>query len=317
MSGEALRRSRRLARRLLRRVLPGRRPRRRVPEWSIALYAGASPLRLAPLDRRNRPLLTWRAVTDARAEFVADPFLLRANDRWFLFFEIYDRDAKRGKIGVAVSRDGHRWRYGGIVLAEPFHLSYPQVFEWEGEYYMVPETGQARAVRLYRATRFPDEWVCTATLLEGESYLDPSLLHHDGRWWLFTGLGGPPYYADMLRLHFGDVLTGPWHEHPASPLVVSDSGRARPAGRPVVEGGRPFRFAQDCSVRYGASVRAFEIQELTTERYREAEVPESPILAGGGAPWSLDGMHHVDAHFLGDGRWLAAVDGHSWRERRG
>jgi hypothetical protein len=47
------------------------------------------------------------------------------------------------------------------------HLSYPYSFTWKGHVYMVPESGQAGAVRLYRAERFPRSWVFVGTLVQG------------------------------------------------------------------------------------------------------------------------------------------------------
>lgn len=39
-----------------------------------------------------------------------------------------------GDIGVAESSDGGAtWSYLGIALDEPWHLSYPFVFQWKGE----------------------------------------------------------------------------------------------------------------------------------------------------------------------------------------
>ena len=49
-------------------------------------------------------------------------------------------------------RIGRRTLSVSIVLAEPFHLSYPYVFEWQGSHYMIPESGAAKSVRLYRAS---------------------------------------------------------------------------------------------------------------------------------------------------------------------
>ena len=61
----------------------------------------------------------------------------------------------RGEIAHATSRDGAAWTYRSVVLREPFHLSYPQVFEWDGAIYMVPESRQDAAVHLYVAEAFP------------------------------------------------------------------------------------------------------------------------------------------------------------------
>jgi hypothetical protein len=38
---------------------------------------------------------------------------------------------QEGEIGLATSEDGLKWDYKQVVLNEPFHLSYPYVFEWQ------------------------------------------------------------------------------------------------------------------------------------------------------------------------------------------
>jgi hypothetical protein len=305
--------------RLIRRILlPDRkRPRarapRRVPEWSIGIYEGPSPTQLSPRAGAGTPVLTRGDVTDVEAAFVADPFMIEAGDGWHMFFEVYNRRTRKGEIAHAASADGVTWAYRGVVLAEPFHMSYPYVFEHGGDYYMIPESRKAHSVRLYRACEFPGRWVFVGTLLQGMSYADPTPFFHDGRWWLFTETGAHLKH-DVLRLHYADDLLGPWVEHPASPVVADDPHIARPAGRVVLDGGRIIRYAQDCFPEYGARVRAFEVTTLTTERYAERELGADAVLDGSGEGWNAAGMHHVDPHRLPDGRWVACVDGHRWRE---
>lgn len=112
-------------------------------EWSIGIVSGASPLRLRHASGSSNPVLTRYSVSDVRALFVADPFLIHVGDLWHMFFEVYNFDTDRGEIAWATSQDGFAWTYQRIVLREAFHLSYPYVFEWEGRYYMIPETHQA------------------------------------------------------------------------------------------------------------------------------------------------------------------------------
>ena len=51
--------------------------------------------------------------------------------------------ARQGDIGVAVSEDsGLTWKHLGIALDEPWHLSYPFLFRWEGQVYMMPEASK-------------------------------------------------------------------------------------------------------------------------------------------------------------------------------
>ena len=271
--------------------------------WSIGIYTGASPYQLAPA--KSNPVLTAANVTDIPAEFVADPFMLRRDGRWYMFFEVMNRETHRGEIALAVSDDAFTWTYRQIVIKEPFHVSYPYVFEWQGECYMIPETLGAGAVYVYKADAFPARWSRHRKLIDG-NHADPSMLRFGELWWLFTC--STPYQHDALRLYFARDLEGPWKEHPRSPIVRNDKCRARPAGRILKMNDRVIRFAQDCLPHYGARVRAFEISELTRDAYVETEV-KPPILTPGNDDWNRSGMHHIDAHQLSDANWIACVDG--------
>lgn len=270
--------------------------------WSIGMYKGDSPYRLSPAGKV--PNLTRESVTDVQASFVADPFMIKA-ESWYMFFEVL-LSANKGQIGLATSDNGLDWTYRQIVLSEDFHLSYPYVFEWENKYYMIPETLGANAACLYEADDFPTRWSPKARLIEGPC-ADPSLVRFRDLWWMFVC--STPYGHDTLRLYFAEALTGPWREHPRSPIVNRDPCRARPAGRVLTLDNKLIRFAQDCVPLYGSRVRAFDILELTTSHYVEVENLASPILQPSGIGWNALGMHHVDAHRQADESWLACVDG--------
>lgn len=280
-------------------------------EWSIGIVTGASPLRLRHAPGTCNPVLTRYSVSDVRALFVADPFLIRVEDLWHMFFEVYNFDADRGEIAWATSRDGFAWTYQKVVLREPFHLSYPYVFEWQGRYYMIPETHQTESVRLYEAKAFPTDWVCTDTLLQGHRFADSSIFMSDDHWWLFTETS-PALAHDTLRLYHAPALRGPWQEHPRSPIVRTNPHIARPAGRVVRDGSRFLRFAQDCSPVYGTRVRGFEITNLTPSTYRERPASFWPLFGPSWRLWTQGGMHHIDAQRLNSHQWIAAVDG--WRQ---
>lgn len=276
--------------------------------WAISIYAGPDPLHLKPHPSLEcHPVLAAKDVTDAPARFVADPFMLREDGRWYMFLEIFNEASRRGEIALATSPDAIRWQYQGVVLREPFHLSYPQVFEWNGTYYMLPETRAASAVRLYRATRFPDEWTFACELLTGP-YADSTLVRHDGCWWLFA------YQRDnSLSLYYAPDPTGPWTAHPSSPIVTNSKTLSRPAGRIVRFQGRLLRYAQDDTRGYGSALRAVQIDEMTTSVYSEHEISDRPILRATGIGWNANGMHHLDAHQTDAGNWIACVDGNNVR----
>ena len=171
---------------------------------------------------------------------------------------------------------------------------------------MTPETLEPACVRLYRGETMSGPWRLEAELIDGE-WSDPTPFRHAGRWWLFACELN--WRHDTLRLFHAPEPTGPWREHPRSPVVADDRRRARPAGRVITWQGRLFRFAQDCFPAYGMAVRAFEILELTESTYVERPATPEIVLAPGAEPWMSGRVHHVDAQQVGPDRWVAAVDG--------
>lgn len=284
----------------------------RIQEWSISLYSGDSPLSLSSAPSIRNPILRREDVTDVPARFVADPFMLREGDVWYLFFEVLNAANNRGEIGLATSRDGVNWTYDRIVLAEKYHLSYPFVFRADGVIYMMPEGWRGHGVTLYAAERFPYDWKPVKRILDGGRFADASLVHADGHWWMFVD-DSPEIPMPRLSLYHATNILGEWTRHPMSPLVVGNPKTARPCGRPVFHNGRIIRFTQEVSPVYGRCVRAFEISHLTETEYEEQCCGTDPLYPGGDADWNRDGMHHVDAHEIAAGEWLACVDGFRWQ----
>ena len=65
-----------------------------------------------------------------------------------MFFTAKDLSVNKGGIGLADSVDGLHWTFRKTVVREPFVLSSPFVFHWQGTYYMVPESYTEHTIRL-------------------------------------------------------------------------------------------------------------------------------------------------------------------------
>lgn len=226
-------------------------------------------------------------VPDSLADFVplfpprprsswADPFPVEHGGRQYVFFEEVPAESspRKGRICLMELDENGLPAIIKPIIERPFHVSYPFVFEADGEWYLVPESRQNRTVDLYRCTRWPDEWRFERTLLSGIELVDPTIHYHNGYWWLFAGAAevssGSP--QRLLHLYYAKHLHSPvWTPHPLNP-VVDDTAKSRPAGRLFTdEQGRLIRPAQDCSVRYGYGIVLNHVTELTPETY--AEVP--------------------------------------------
>lgn len=276
------------------------------PDWGNLTFDPLEPLDLPWV---GNPVLSEIDISDPPLRFIADPFLYRDGGQWWLFFEILRVAPYKGVIALASSQDGYAWHYEGVVLESDDHMSYPLVFRWGEDYYLLPCLYGPNAVRLYRAapSEFPYTWTPVATLLSGRAFADPTIFRHAERWWMLVSDSA----SEMLWLYSSDTLEDPaaWQEHPASPLIALDRSRSRPAGHVLhLAGDRLIRLAQRCDHVYGEQVRAFEITRLDAEHYSETELPESPVLVGDGSGWNAERMHTLNPWWTGE-RWLCAVDG--------
>lgn len=263
-----------------------RRGRREGEPWRLVLRRGETPL-----DPRAPVVGAHTTLQPGPGQAWADPSVVEAGDRRLLFVEEFPQDMSGDGIIVCLElhEDGRAERLG-VALEEPFHLSYPQPFRWQGQWYMTVESGAARRVSLYRADDFPLRWTRVADLIEDRACVDPTLYQHQGHWYLFANVsesGGST--CDELFLFVADSPMGPFRPHPANP-IASDVRYARPAGRLFEHRGRLVRPAQNCGPSYGAEVAFREITALSPTRY--AERPLGRLAA-----WTrdLDGCHTYSA----------------------
>jgi hypothetical protein len=274
--------------------------------WSVGIFRGTTPFKFDEFTDTLNPVITASQVTDIKAKFVADPFIYKHNGLYYMFFEIMNATNYRGEIGYATSTDGLKWAYGSIVLREKFHLSYPYVFEHEGQIYMVPESHLDSTVRLYKALDFPTKWALDTILLSGSDFIDPSIVYFNQRWYIFaTGVA-----SNYLKLYSSTNLHGPWVEHPKSPVVVNSHHIARPGGRLLEYNGHLYRYAQDVVPYYGIQVFAFKITKISKTEYAEQVVSNTPVVKYGDYFWNRHGMHQVDVFMYADGYYYAVVDGY-------
>ena len=268
-----------IARAFLRRIT-GRRRDGSIG-WTLVLRLGGTPL-----DPQS-PVIGSHALLRASKGWWADPFVVNAQGRRLVFVEEM-LEPKRNNANIACVEliDGGARRLG-VALDEPGHLSFPQVFAWQDRWYMTVESSYDRRVSLYRATGFPLEWVRVQDLVTGRVCVDPTLHHHDGRWYLFTNVAeNGNSTSDELFLFTADDLEGPFVPHPASPIVC-DVRRARMAGRLFHHHGRLIRPAQDCGPGYGNAVVFNEVLELGPNVYHERQLSRlAPYLTR-----RVDGCH--------------------------
>lgn len=224
------------------------------------------------------------------------------NGRRFVFFEEYPYAKQRGRIS-ALELDPRGSPLGAAfpVLEEPYHLSYPFLFELGDDLYMMPEKSVAGRLDLYHCTAFPDRWSHAYTLIEGMRIADANLFEHEDRWWLLCSAKQQRSRINetLLAFYAEHPLSRRWTPHPGNPLL-RDFRRARPGGRIFRDDdGRLLRPSQDCVRRYGYGLGVSEITRLSTSGFAEHRIWYASGEDAGG--WRA--MHHLDWH-----RGIMAMD---------
>ncbi|GJE10983.1 MULTISPECIES: glucosamine inositolphosphorylceramide transferase family protein [Methylobacterium] len=258
------------------------------PQWRVGWRRIEGP---DLIDLRRHPEDGWIDLPDDGHRFYADPFAIARGGAVTLFVEEFDYRRGKGVISaVGFDAGGPRGRPEPVLELET-HLSYPFVFEADGQVWMIPESHASGTIDLYRATAFPRGWVHEAVLVDGVVAGDATLLHHGGRWWLFaTVRAGGGSYSDTLHLWHAPHFRGPWTPHRLNPVLI-DVGSARAAGPIVARDGALIRPVQDCRQGYGAALGLARILRLDEGGY--AQRVETRL--GPGAAWPGSRLHMLSA----------------------
>ncbi len=257
-----------------------------------------------------RVLEQFRKLIPPPDRFWADPFVVEHAGGQYVFFEEMFYARGIGHLAcIRLNADGSHSEPVKI-LEKSYHLSYPFVFEYQGQHYLIPETAGNNTLELYRCAEFPHRWVFEKNLMENVEAYDATLQEHQGRWWMFVSMRNHASCSPSEALylfHADNPLSTNWQPHPQNP-VVARASHARPAGRIFEVEGRLYRPSQNCAGAYGRGLNINLIQQLDERFYREETV--SRCLPDGGN--DMNGVHT-----LGVGKDIVVADAVHVRRRLG
>ena len=268
--------------------------------WSIGYGESADyPKEIAVGKNSIYSIEKLQAQNDSTV-FLADPFFVKEEDTIYLFFE-HQKSKSNADVGLLTSIDGKNYRYRGTVLSQKFHLSYPQVFKYKGDFYMVPESKQANAVLLYKAHRFPYDWRICDTLIANVQLVDPSIYLSDS----LNILVATDYEKNMY-LYQADSLFGKWKLHKKSIALIGTEARA--GGRFFADKRGLILPVQNCSkgYGYGLSLYRFSFDDGTYDVARETPLY---LKANENIAAFNAGMHHLDMQRIDDCHYYYVYDG--------
>lgn len=277
--------------------------------WSIAIFI--SDDNIFNTFKNNKPIIVFRPkrlqTTANRIYAKADPFLFVFEEELYLFFE--EKLNNKAYLKAYKTKDLSLWIDCGKILETNFHLSFPFVFKYQNEIFLLPESSASQKLTLYKCKSFPNHWIPEKDL-QGfyGKFVDSSILLNNNIYYLFTTKVQVNDYGIseyQLLLFFTKEITLDWIEHPKSP-ISTDKNNARCAGNIFSLKNKLYRPAQDCTSRYGGNFSIYEITTLSEIDYQEKTHVDN--LVNFNFKWSKLGGHHFNSVEFMNKR-IVATDG--------
>lgn len=197
-----------------------------------------------------------------RLGFIADPFVVKMDNCYLVLVEFFDSRKKKGRIDYFILDQNFEILDEGVSLEETFHLSYPNVFEYHKEFYVIPEMAKSKRQTIYKLNS-DGKLIKVKDIISNVSISDPTILHHDNKWWLFGSCN-----ENELNIWYSDDPFQEWLAHPLNPVKV-DVKASRPAGEIYFDENKLIRPTQDISNFYGERVHLNRIQKLSINEFSE------------------------------------------------
>lgn len=220
-------------------------------------------------DWKNSVLYKSTVIENPKYSFLADPFPFYFNNSHYIFMEEFSYINNKGKI-VVYKVTGKNHERMGVALEENFHLSFPFIFCEQDNIYMIPESHQARGIRLYKCRNFPLDWELQEVLLSNMEAVDTIMLKFSEIWYMMTNVRTNKYsdFSTNLEIFSSKtLLNGTWKK--IKNTSASKLYNLRNGGL-IIDKDKIYRISQNNKFNhYGYSININLINDLGSSSYNE------------------------------------------------
>ena len=193
----------------------------------------------------------------------ADPFGVKYENKYYIFYEEKKVD-KYGLIKCMILNEDLKIEENKTIIDEGIHFSFPNIFNFEDNFYVIPETFSKNKISLYKCEKFPFKWSHEVDILN-ESCVDSSLLFFEDNWYLFYCKIG---HGNKLFLRVNKNLKYSW-DNCLEKLVNDNAFNSQNGGKMIEINKIIFRVSQNCKNKYGESIVINQIEKISPSEYIE------------------------------------------------
>lgn len=202
---------------------------------------------------RRKSEKEYHIIKTPKGIWIADPTLYTVDGEHYLFVEVYEEKKEKAAIGY-YHFENNQPVYKGIIIENSYHMSYPNVFKYDGVHYMIPESSANDSISLYRSEHFPDKWTKAADLIKGEKFVDSTVVSNEKGLFILSyrvaksGWELVEFSLDMENYCLKEES-----------VIHYDTNVGRPAGYIFDVNKRP---AQDSRKKYGENLLVYEVDSF-------------------------------------------------------
>lgn len=234
--------------------------------------------------------LPFSLIKESDQYWIADPLLYKDQSKNWLFVEYFDQLEKRGKIAV-IDPDAQRNEMNPrVILSESYHMSFPMVFEWNQEVFMIPETSENHSINLYRCIKMPFQWEKVKTFQTEVMIVDSVVIEQQRDKVVLLGSAVNPDNELEVRFLKYEIS----QSESGFTMTLSEENtlfcfNERNGGQPLTIDGERFLLTQNStSVDYGVSFsvssyekdRLLPVQTITKEQLQFSPAIDKKSIIG-------------------------------------
>jgi hypothetical protein len=227
--------------------------------WEIGIIS--LPIEEIILKKSLPSKIKW--IKTKRGVIWADPFGVKVGENYIVFYEekIYNN---YGTIKCLILSNDIKIVENKTIIDEGKHFSFPNFFEFDNTYYLIPETYSKGNLSLYICDKFPFEWREDVVILH-EACVDTTLYYYNNLWYLFYCKIG---HKNKLFMRVNKDLKFGW-DNCLEKLVADDPFNCQNGGRIIEINKELFRVSQNCKNYYGESIVVNKVKIINDNRYEE------------------------------------------------
>lgn len=214
------------------------------------------------------------SINNLSGRYFADPFVVDFKEKNYIFVEDYSYKDKKGSISVIEIDKNDNQKIFEKIIEEPFHMSFPFVFQYNGIFYMVPETFESNSLKLYKCLNFPDKWVFCYDLISNIKCVDNIIFKKNKIYYLINTGSYQDDFTSQLNIYYSkSPISNKWKKHKLNPVYFS-SERGRNGGF-ISQYNNLIRVAQNNGInylgdnQYGQEMSLNNIKDISPDSFKE------------------------------------------------